>query len=235
MAETVVKGSQTKVPSEDNEVILLKAQITSMENHQSQLISIVLWSLSSVIAMALGLAAFNWYTSKVSYEREIQAISQESNAKYQDLHSQLISIIDKQSETLLSELSSKEEGIKNLVIMKLEERFVKQVSMIDKNRHRIVNLEFVSKNQLAEEAMNKGRLEWGIHQYCDLMAISVEQRSDTFQVGDILDKISKALDAPDISLSSDQVNRITAALRKLPENYKSAVENLIPKVNKAHG
>lgn len=233
MAETVEQG-KSKQSTEVNEVVLLKAQLTSMDKHQSQLISIVLWSLSAVIAIALGLAAFNWYTSKVSYEREIQAISQESNAKYQELQSQLKSRIDEHSKTILAELGTKEEDISNRVIKELQKKLDKQTSILNQYKSRILELEYENKERLAKEAMAEGRLEWGIYQYCDLLGISVIKGSHYYQVGEILDEISKALDNPNISMSSDDVTRTTEALRKLPEQYQAAAENLIPKVNKAH-
>lgn len=236
MAETIVKGSQTQAPLESNEVILLKAQITSMENHQSQLISIVLWSLSSVIAMALGLAAFNWYTSKVSYEREIHAISQESTAKYKDLHSEIRSSINEQSQILRSELGSKEEEIKNFVIEKLQKKFNAQTAMIDGNRLKIIDLQYNLVELLAENAMKEGRATWAIYQYCDLLEISVKQKSDDYRVTEILDHISKALDTPNICISSNDITKTTNVFKKLPEAYHPAAQKVLDKLMvKEHG
>ncbi|QCF24595.1 hypothetical protein [Hydrocarboniclastica marina] len=229
------KSSVVEQTEQHNEIALLTAQIASMENYQSQLISIVIWSLSSVIAMALGLAAFNWYTSKVSYEREMQALNQESDAKLQEMHSALKTSVDEYSKKLVADLDSKSDEIKNAAIKEIQKRIESLTLSLKEQKSRILKLEYDNKERLAEEAMGKGRLEWSVYQYCDLLAISVEQGSDHYQVGEILDEISKALDDPKISMSSDDVSRTIAALKNLPKRHQAAAENIIPKVNRAYG
>ncbi len=233
MAETVIEAKK-EFSAKSEEVVLLKAQLKSIEGHQSQLISIIQWSLSSIIAMALGLAAFNWYTSKVSYQREIQAIIQESNAKFNELNSQLIGSFDDHSKKLLAGLESKKDDIKNLVIKELQKKFDKQTAILNGYKSRILSLEYATTERLAEEAMSKGRLDWGIHNYCELLGISVKQGSDFYQAGEILDEISKALDNPKISMSSDTISKTIATLQKLPERHSAVAEILIKKINNGH-
>ena len=48
-----------------------------MRDYQEQFIEIVLWALATVLAMALGLSAFSWWTNKTAAQRDREALRQE--------------------------------------------------------------------------------------------------------------------------------------------------------------
>lgn len=216
------------------ELQILKAQVASMEKYQSQFISIVLWSLGAVLAMALGLSAFNWYSNKFSYEREIQAIKQASDRSYDSNAAQLKSELEAQSKSILDDLSTREESIRDSVANELNKKMNAQSSNIKRCQRDILSLQFSDVERAAKDAVRDKRFEWALHNYCELLRISVKQGSDYYEAGEILDEMSTLLDKPNIELNSDEVTQLTETLRGMPERYLAAAENLIPKVNNAH-
>jgi hypothetical protein len=222
-------------PGEEREVAVLRAQLETIEAYQDQFLSVVLWSLGAVIAMSLGLAAFNWFANKVSYERDIQAIKQENQAVISVLEAQLKSEIGQESQKIVSEIGAREESIKSAIIKELSKKIDTQASTISKQAKAILDLQFDSVERDAEDSVAKKSYEWAIYRYCDLLNISVKNESLSYEAGDILDKISEILDKPGVSLSSDNVTKAIETFNNLPPSHHTAAQNLIPKIKRAHG
>ncbi|MDP1550585.1 MAG: hypothetical protein Q8L97_10585 [Nitrosomonas sp.] len=236
----LICGQAAESPSvlsfaQEQEIAVLRAQLESIEKYQDQILSVVLWSLGAVIAMSLGLAAFNWFANKVSYERDIQAIKQETQAGVSVLEAQLKSEIGQETQKITSEIGAREESMKIAIIKELSKRIDAQTRVIDKQAKEILDLQFENVEREAEDSVAKKRYEWAIYKYCDLLNISVKQGSYSYQAGEILDKISQILDKPEVSLSSDNVTKAIETFSNLPPSHLTAAQNLIPKIKKAHG
>ena len=209
------------------EVQVLKAQIETMRSYQDQFISVITWSLGAVLTIAFGLAAYNWYSSKLSYERDIQALRQENKALHAELTALLKSETEQAAKRLLDELASKQAEIQAA----LTKAFDSKLSDI---KDEVLDLEYNFTEDEAENALKEKSYAWAIYKYCRLLEISVRQSSDYYQVGEILDRIGKVLDNPATSLSSDNVIDAVEKLRRLPKRYQTAAENLIQRITKAH-
>ena len=222
---SVPAAQPTKTTSE--EIQLLKAQLQATQHYQEQFLSIIQWSLGSVIAIALGLAAFNWFSSKVSYDRDLKALKSEVTGH---IDQELANASNK----LENSLQDKEKDITLKILSATKNDFDKINKRLNSHNGRLLNLEYDNIERQAEEALNKKSYTWAIYQLSELMEISVKNGSDSYQVGDILDQISKILDVDGVTLDSDNVIHTTEALKNLPDIYKSAAENLMQKVSKAH-
>lgn len=106
------KPSPSQSPG-STEVQVLEAQVEIMRNYQEQFVSVITWSLGAVLTMAFGLAAYNWYSTKVSYERDIQALRQEKKALHAELSSLLKSETEQAATRLLGELATKQAEIQS--------------------------------------------------------------------------------------------------------------------------
>ncbi|MCP4116919.1 MAG: hypothetical protein GY737_16255 [Desulfobacteraceae bacterium] len=224
LAAAVVAGTE--------EVQLLKTQIKMIEGYENQFISIILWSLSAVIAMALGLSAFNWYTSKTSYERDVQSLRQENKALKAELLARLKSETDVASKSLSKGLSDRQAEIEVVVTKNLNAKLAIQSSQLAGHKQEILELRYSITKKEAEEAIESKDYSQGIYTYCKLLEITV-QKNIVYQVNEILDEIGVILDKIETSLSSYYVTEIVESLRRLPEKYQTVVENIILKVNKA--
>ncbi len=234
---SIADESKTPIQNSDNasqEIQLLHAQLKATKEYQEQFISIIQWSLSAVLAMALGLAAFNWYTSKLSYDRDIKSLRVENKSFHNDLSLQIKEELTKSSAKLLGELETREKSIKSAAVNAIKPDLDALNSKISSQKRTLLNLEYDFKEQQAINAVENKRYSWAIREYCYLLKISVRQGSAHYQVGDILDEIGDLLVKPEISLSADDVTDAISALNSLPEKYKNAANNLVPKINKAH-
>lgn len=233
LAQVAIPSSEAPV-AQSEELKVLRAQIATTQDYQDQFISMVQWSLGAVLAMALGLAAFNWYTSKVSYERDIQSLRQENRA----LHAELTALIRTETEAfakrLVDGLSERQSAIQDALSKIMDKRVAEQSGEISELKRSVLELRFNLTEAEAEEATRDKRYAWAIYKFCELLQISVEQGSDYYQVGDILDAISKLLDNPAIALSADDVTQTVESLKRLPQRYQVAAQNLIPRINRAH-
>ncbi|MGZ4959437.1 MAG: hypothetical protein ACXV7J_09300 [Methylomonas sp.] len=70
------------------EIAVLRAQITEMRRSEDRLLSTVHWTLSAVFAIALGLAAFSWWSSSKLHQQDLQRLKD-------DLHQQLSVVVDR--------------------------------------------------------------------------------------------------------------------------------------------
>ena len=220
----------------NSSVELLEAQIEVITSYQNTFVSIVLWALGAVLAMALGLAAFNWYSNKINYERDLKSLRQENESLIRLLEANLRKELESNKNSLEESIASREDSITKSVEEKFKDKFSSQSSQLDSLRIAITDLEYVSTEREAEDAVKQKRHAWAIYLYLDLLLISVKQNSYQYQAGEILDEISKILDIDGVSVPSDYVTKATSTFKKLPNGYRTTAENLLPKFNKAaHG
>lgn len=235
MAAAIATNAVPPASSEERQQIqLLKAQAETVQGYQDQFISIVQWSLGAVLAMALGLAAFNWYSSKVSYERDIQSLRQENKALHAELTALLKTETDAASKRLSGELSARQLNIEGAVAKTLEPRLASLASQLLDQKKKLLELRYELTEREAEEAVKENSYAWAIYKYCELLDLSVKQGSDFYQVGEILDNIRGLLDNPATALTADNVTGAVEALKRLPPKYQPAAENIIPRIQKAH-
>lgn len=224
---------QTKAPASPvrtaptAEVEVLKAQIDTMKSYQEQFVSVITWSLGAVLTMAFGLAAFNWYSSRTSYDRDLQALRHENKALHAELRSLLQRETEQAAKHLLEQFGTKQAEIQSALTKALDSK----LSEIGTN---VLNLEYNFTEFEADEALKGKKYSWAIYKYCQLLEMSVRQGSDHYRVGDILDEIGKVLDKPETSLTADNVTDAVEMLRRLPTRYRTAAENLIPRITRAH-
>lgn len=233
----IVYAEEPKTTTElhlQQQIAVLDAQLRSTEKYQDEFLSVVLWSLGSVFAMTLGLAAFNWYSNKISYERDIQALKQESKAYVTTLEANFKNELADISDDLLKKLSDREENIRTKIQQELIKNINNQTTLIENQNNQILNLKFQIVKTQAQEAERSDRFEWAIYLYCDLLKISVSTRTDSYEAGEILDAISSLLDNPKCTLPSDYINKTIQTLESLPSSHKNAAEIIIKKIHKKY-
>jgi hypothetical protein len=224
--------ADSSVPDLESLAVLV-AQMEVVKSYQDTFVSIVLWSLGSVLAMALGLAAFNWYSSRVIYERDIQALRHENQAVVRVIEAELKGEFSEFFQSLEKSLSSSVDAMEKDVEGRLNGSLNSQSLKIESLKKRIVDLEFEVTKIKAESALKENRLSWAIYQYLDLLLISVEQGSCHYEAGDILDVISEILDLDDASIPSEYVTKAIDVFDSLPQGYRVVGERLLSKFHDA--
>jgi hypothetical protein len=70
------------------EVVVLRAQITEMRRSEDRLLATVHWTLGAVVAIAVGLAAFSWWSSNKLHQQDLQLLKE-------DVHRQLSEVVER--------------------------------------------------------------------------------------------------------------------------------------------
>lgn len=88
---------------DDQSAIALRMQIAEMRRGEDRLLSTVHWSLAIVVSIAIGLAAFSWWSSNKLHQQDLQRVKE-------DLHRQLSETVSKQLSDATSKLSLGQEA-----------------------------------------------------------------------------------------------------------------------------
>ena len=229
-AATVAEQPNTD-SSRKEEILILKTQLQATLEFQQQLLSVVLWSLGSIIALAIGLAAFNWYSSKISYERELEALSRENQGFQSELKALVQHEVDQKASTLLERLDHRQVAIESAVKKNLEKQLNElklRIGHIEKN---MVTLEYNDTERKAEAALAEKRYSLAVYQYAELILVSIRQGSDYYEATEIIDRIREILDKYKPSLSASDVSHTTEALKRLSGSLAAPAEGLIEVIN----
>lgn len=222
----------TSDSSQKEEILLLKAQLQTIREYEQQFLSVVLWSLGSIIALAVGLAAFNWYSSKISYERELEALSRENRGFQSELKALLQHEVDEKSSALIERLDSRQSAIESTVKKSLEKQLGELSSRIGDLKKSLVDLEYNDTERQAEAALTEKRYSWAIYKYAELILVSIRQGSDHYQATEIIDRIREILDKNNPSLSASDVSHAIESLKKLSGSLSAPAEGLIDVINR---
>jgi hypothetical protein len=229
-----VTAQVNKPPAEpQTEVVALRAQLETMRSYQDRFIAIVLWALGTVITIALGLAAFGWYTNKTTYERDRDALRQERETLRHELRALLSDEIRRVSQELTASLSEREKSASQATEKSLDAKLEKLNSRMNSIAGDVLDVQHDTVVREAEEALRDKRYAWALYKYSESLESSVKRRADHYEVGDTLDEMRKILDIPDVSLDADAVTTTVEALKRLPTRYQAAAESLIRRVKQA--
>lgn len=88
----------------DSLTIAALAQVAEMRRSEDRLLSTVLWALGAVVAVALGLAAFSWWSSNTVYKRDLKVIRDENERRVARATSELQLQIESATQRLHSSL-----------------------------------------------------------------------------------------------------------------------------------
>lgn len=64
-------------PTTDPEILVLQAQLEQMRETDSQMLDMVLWAMGVVFTLAVAIVGYNWYVSRLQYERDKRVIKDE--------------------------------------------------------------------------------------------------------------------------------------------------------------
>jgi hypothetical protein len=201
------------------EVVVLRAQLDVTKNYQDRFVSMVQWSLGTVILVTLALGGFGWYTNKTSYERDREALRHQVRAlvseEIRQVSQELTAAIDER-------LKSGQEALENA----LTKRIQSVTFQIGELRNELLELQSDALKRVAEEAFREKRYAWAIYNWCRHMKLSVQRRADHYEVPNALDEIAKILGVTGLQLDSTDLTDTVEVLKSLPARYQAAAEGL---------
>lgn len=209
------------------EVAVLRAQLETIKQFHDSFISMALWSLSGVIAVALALGAFAWFTNKTNYDRDREAIHREAKALAIELRAEVQTQVQSESKKIMDALADREKAVKESVERTLSQKLSALSTRLSRIESDTLDLKEAALEQEADEAVKSGSHRWAVRQYCELLKVHVTRGTDAYYAGEILDKLRAIAKDPKATLDADTVTLVAKELGDLPKQQQTACEPLI--------
>ena len=211
----VASPMPTNTPKVDDEVIVLRAQLETMQQYDQKLLATVYWSLGTIVALAALLIGFGWYVNLRVYEKDKDVMKDELR---NFLRTELVAsskIFEKQiDEKIEKALKDYQENIKSS-LAKVQTR----ISSIDET---ITRIEY---KRLQDEAKTEIK-SIAFSRYVDMIELSHNLPSYwDFYYSEPLENILSLLKEGVIPDPED-VKNLNKALSKVPEGYAMDVESI---------
>jgi hypothetical protein len=211
----VASPTPTNTPKASDEVIVLRAQLETMQQYDQKLLATVYWSLGTIVAVAALLIGFGWYANLRVYEKDKDVMKEEFR---NFLRAELVTsskVFEKQiDEKIEKALKDYQENIKSS-LAKVQTR----ISSIDET---ITGIEY---KRLKDEAKTEIK-SIAFSRYVDMIELSHKLPSYLdFYYSEPLENILSLLKEGVIPDPED-VKNLNKALSKVPEGYAMDVESI---------
>lgn len=202
-------------PTEDPEVVALKAQLEVMREYDGRLLETVYWALGTTVVILLGLAVFGWYTNFRVYERDKEAMREDLQLFVREELSKIRkSLQDEANQRYQDAINSAQKATKAEVVP-LMRQVVDLGKLIFEIRYRMA----IEEAKRQEEKSKLTALDYYV------LAIELTQEfPPTYYIEplkglqQLLENWKEPLPPPPI------INRVTDALSKIPKEFKADVE-----------
>lgn len=198
-------SASTSQKSENNELIIAKAELAASLRFQDQVLTTIYWSLGTVAGLAILLVGYGWWTNfriydrdKQSLERELRVLlTQEANEMKEQFRVDIGKQFSDASASLAKDLQTVEARVTKSLENLLETNEKKTVARI----YQLTNkqqgmLEQINKIELTntinerEEAVNKKLYRNALQHSVTALEIALKLSYD-YQVGEVLDLVAK--------------------------------------------
>lgn len=196
-------GGQTQ-PLASPVEIALRAQLEEMRRSEDRLLSTVHWSLGTVVALAVGLAVFGWWSANRVYQRDITALREELKGTGDEMARQFRGEI----ELSLSKSATELERLANMRSAEQRDQILSE------------SICYVL-THVADIRLSSGDTEASSRAGIELYHIA--KRSNTNYIAHAFDKLIAALDGAASSskaLSTNTIRDIQVVLRDYPGSFK---------------
>ena len=132
IASNLVFGQTNQIPSQaadSTEVLILKAQLQTMQTSDQRLLTSVYWSLGIVGGVALLLVGYSWFTNMRIYERDKSALTQELEGKLESKFNILKSALESKQSELNKEILAQA----TTPLAKLEKQLTERTESLKQN------------------------------------------------------------------------------------------------------
>jgi hypothetical protein len=235
IAASIVVGSQmasTQPPTP--ELAALRAQIETMREYHDRFIAIVLWSLGIVFAIALGLAAFSWFTNKTTYERDREALRTDRDALRQELRALIADELRGAVQQVTAALAERQVAIQKAVETAVSSKLENVEKRLTNTVEAVIELQDDAIKLEAEQAVREKSHSWALWRYADYLAAAMKHGADRHEINNILDPIRTILETPNLTLDTDVTTKLVDTLKRVPERHSATVEKILERVKAAH-
>lgn len=212
---------------------VLKAELETTQAFQDRFISMVQWSMGTVIAIALGLAAFSWYSNKSIYERDREALRQEVDRLKEEARRLVKDEATIAAKNLQASLAAQAGELGKDLEKNIDAKLSGLSTRITEVNNAVLDVQAELTEQEAQEAFKDKRYSWALYKYCELLDIFVRRKTDYYLASDALDEISKILDIPELKLTADDVTTAFTTLKRLPAAHQAVAEKLMKRIKEA--
>jgi len=223
-------GQTSATQAVQAEVDVLRAQLETMRFFHNSFMSIAIWALGAAVTIALALAVFNWFTNRANYQRDKELIVEKATALREELTGIVAQKTAEAREELDKGLSARQLTLQQSIERALQPKLDKLQSEIKDAVETALGLQAELAIRDADEAADEKSYGWAIYKYCEALDTYRELQTDFYQAAEVLDKLSKILKTPGISVDADTVSKTVQTLQRLPKQHHPVTESLIGRV-----
>lgn len=220
--QTPLVTEKTNTQAHNEEVIVLKAQLKTMQDFTQHILSTVYWSLGGIITLTFIIIGFNWFTIRRDYEKERKDHEKEVLNLKSELKRETTSVLNSFFEKTSLKI---DESLKRAV----ESNF-SALNRKYSNIEKLIN-EFKERQEL-EECFLKAELHnlQGIYAnslsyYFKALLLSITRENGSYKINSCLDKIIGTLKKCEWIILRE-VPEMMSILEKLPTNYSIQVSEI---------
>lgn len=214
------------------EVVELRAQVRAAKEYNERFISIVVWTLSSVVATVLFVGAFGWLNNRSNHERDREALQREAKFLRESVDIVIQEKLGLVKADFEMRIDAKFPGLQEKLERSVQALIAKQASRVDALGREIYTLKVGSLRAEAGAAMLEKNYGWAMYKYSELIDEFVNAGTDFYEASEVMDAMSKLAATPGFALSSDDVSKAVTALKRLSSDHGPAARLVISRIEK---
>lgn len=212
----------------------LETSIQIIRDYNDDIVSIVAWSLSGLVATALVLIGFNWFQSNRSLSREFEALKKGLEQSLKNDSRQFEADLAERVGTLQEEILN---NLGHSVDKATKPTFSNHKRAIDALKGRVANLEYDAEKLESESYAKNGSNAQAARAAGRMLKAALEINWD-FLITNAIDQISSTIKGLDGSigneLDTDDITTLEEVVSKVSDQYKTARTALLARLADLH-
>lgn len=218
------------------ELATARAQLELLQQHSNRLVEMVGWSLGATVTMALGLAAFSWFTNKNLYERDQAQMRSEFTALIATEQRRIHAAIFEQFAAARAESKAQATQIEAAATKAATEAATGTLAKVQAEaRHTAAQLTELRFSYLEDKAKvdEKAGHTWhALRLHAERIGLALRMAGSDYYVDGVLDDIRDLLKDESIPVDAMDARMVIEALGTVSIGHKAIAEDLITAIRR---
>lgn len=217
-------------PTADQRLTRVEDTIQVIRDYNDDFLSLVTWSLTTVVMLVALLLGFNWFQNQRSLRRELESLRAELRAFLESRVAEAEAPLREKLDEAVTDLEKKLKGISAHAVAPTQQ----SVSSL---KYRVQNLEVAQLEGEYAKWVEKDVLANAARTAIELVALASDIGSE-YQITGALDRLSviiSQIEKESRSLPSDVVVELERTLTKLSSEYSASKAGILQKAQRIHG
>lgn len=201
----------------------LESQFQIVRDYSDDFLSVVLWSLTTIISVTVVLLGLNWFQSSRALKRELESIKLEIESSQEIHHQQALRKISEELDNLKKQINTEATKAADSKLAGTKEA-VKQLE------RRVSHLEYSRLDREVNQWIEDGVLSNAFTTCGDLIKSAIKLHWD-WQLSDAIDQMNvilKKIEEDDYRhIETQDILEVEAKVEKIPDTHKTARKALL--------